>query len=507
MHSLIIALIPPALVLGIALCFHRVYTALCVGIIAAGFIATHGAPLAAFQLVRIRLFHDALDKDHIYTLGFLMLLGILIECMHKSGGVIAYSRSIQKRLANALAAQKASLTLSTTLFIDDYVSSLMVGSVMQPIMDIFGVARAKLAFLINATAAPLCVIVPATSWCAMILGVFQSAGISESGANPIVQMDPYAAYLTMIPYLFYPCFIVISAWIIVIHKISWGSMAQLERASKPLQEAAVHMTDSHYVSDLVAPIITLILGIMGAIAYSGKMWRIGSDRTFMQALQQADTLWAFFVASIVALMVGFILLWIHSPRKRKIIPRIMYDGSILMFNSLLLLTLAWTLGALLRLDLHTGTHLAHAMQAVSLPWILPLFFFFCAMLTSAATGSAWGTIALLVPIGVQMLETLNALDLLSAALGALIGGTIAGAHFSPISDATILAATSARVPHSEHIATMVPYALPALIGSVVATLFLGLCYRGTIPFGCGAYIPFIIGLLTMLTILARHKRR
>lgn len=477
-----LTLLPPVIVIVMTITTHNVIISLASGIIVAAAIASNFNPLATLALTAERIVQEThisgvftgTQLDHLYTCGFLILLGFLIQLMNHSGGIKAYTTFLLTFIKSPRAAQQTSLLLSSTLFIDDYVNNLTVGAIMRPVTDHFNIARAKLAFLLDSMSGPLCLLIPASSWVAFILAQMQSAGIGtpEQGGALIVT-DPLPVYLGCMPFLLYPILIVIVAWLVVSYNLSYGTMATFEQDVKAgAYNSRVDAVDGVQFQgsllDFMLPIFTFIGVFIGAILYSGNNMYAGGTAGFMQTLQQADPFWALFVASIVAVMVTVTLFVYHNPAGTGSIMRAFFDGCMIMKNSLIVLLLAWTLSTLLKNDLQTGTYVASLLPTDISVLYLPAIVFVLCTVISASTGSVWGTIALMLPLTVPLYSTIAGMAVthLYPLLGALFSGAVAGSHFSPISDAVIMTSCSAGCPPLDHVRTQISYASNALFGAL-----------------------------------------
>lgn len=482
-----LALVPPVFVIILTIITRNVLLSLAGGILGACFIATDGNLITTITLAIQRIIEETDimhlfyggDIGHVYTFIFLILLGILIQLMNHSGGIRAYTVYLLNFVTTGRAAQQTALALSTALFIDDYVGNLTVGAIMRPVTDHFKIARVKLAFLLDAMSGPMCILVPASSWVAFILAQMQSSGISL-GADALVPQDAYFIYLACIPYILYPILIITLTWVIVSGNFGYGAMAAQEKIAQttgnlfggkpPLTPARI--SDMHAkgtILDFILPIATFILTFLAGIAYSGNSVIFGGTAGFIVMLQVADPFWSLAVAALVAVVLSLALFVYQNPNLKNQALPIFYEGFILMKNSLLVLLLAWTLSTLLKNDLHTGTYLANLLPTqLPLSYLPIMLFVFCALI-SGATGSVWGTIALMLPITiplyVQLAPTLP-LHALYPILGGLFSGSVAGSHFSPISDAMILSSFSAGCYHLDHVRTHISYAICALIGAL-----------------------------------------
>ncbi len=524
-----LTVLPPLVVIVMTILTRNVLISLTSGVITAAAIATNFALLPAVSLAIKRVWQEThlaglvtdTALDHVYTFSFLVLLGVLIQLMNHSGGIRAYTNFLLKFIKTPRAAQQTSLMLSSTLFIDDYVNNLTVGAIMRPVTDHFKIARAKLAFLLDSMSGPLCMLVPASSWVAFILAQMQASGVSPLGhSGSLINDDPLFVYCACIPFLLYPILIVVSAWIIVSYGLSYGAMASFEQTADktgnlyggkaPLHAANITEQFSGTLLDFIVPIITFIGTFILAVLYSGKSVLLGGTADFMQTLQQADPFWSLFIASLVAVSVTIALFIYHNPGHKHYIATAFYNGFMFMKNSLLVLLLAWTLSTLLKSDLQTGTYLASLLPTKLSVAYLPFIIFSLCTIISASTGSVWGTIALMLPITIPLYYDIATgsptfLTNLYPVLGALFSGSVAGSHFSPISDAMVMTSFSAGCYHLDHVQTQMSYASNALLGSLVGFLVL-IMLPTTLGYGLTLCISLSTAFLVTISLLILRAR-
>lgn len=521
-----IVLVPPLLVLGAAALTRNVIGSLLLGIGSAALIFTHGSPLPALIHATQTIAGVISQTGNIHLFAFLLLLGTIIELMTHVGGIAAYTALLRRYVSTRKGAETTSLSLSLIFFLDDYLNSLVTGSIMRPLTDALRIPRVKLAFLINSMSSPLCAIIPATTWAATIIGQLQASGVSDQpGAGVLVAADPLITYLIAIPFVFYSFFIIGSAWFIVRRRIAFGSMYEQERIAEengnlfggkeaPSQQADIEVASGSILNFLV-PIGTFIISIPAFILYSGGHRIFGGSHGFIDTLKNAATTWSLLASGITALTVMVLLLAAQGQFSPKALMLACWRGIKLMKNSLIVLILAFTLGALLNNDLQTGAYLAKLISA-SLPIaLLPLIIFLLATITTASTGSSWGTIGVLMPLAIKTLVSLaHAVGPVSpfdiptffVSIGALLAGSVAGAHFSPITDATVVSAMSAGAYHLDHVKTQVSYSIPAFIGSCCAITTAGMTYAW------GLWSSYTLAglsglLITLGLLMLRNKYR
>jgi len=501
MLSAWLAIIPPILVIIMSLVTKNVRWALVTGILTAA-LGAQGTVFGALQLSAQKIIQEALTKDHLALFGFLILLGTLVELMNHTGGIHAYTNLLKPHLRSKKAVETTSLLLSFGFFIDDYLNNLTTGNIMRPLTDHFKIPRAKLAFLIDSMSAPLCVIIPASSWVAMILGLFQAAHIQ----------DPFNLYLSIIPALFYPIFLLISAFFIVQTRISFGAMHRYEVTAEttgnlfggntPLAQSTESLiTKKNSLADFIIPLGSFLLTMFGMILYLGGSKIMGGTRDFMTALHYTNPFLALFYASVVSLCISIPFFIIQEKVAAKKIAPLFYTGFILMKNSLIVLLLAWTFGSLLNNELALGTLmgglLSHSIATVA----MPVLFFILALFISATTGSAWGTMTIMMPLVIPLVNTESAF-FLTQSLGAIIAGAIAGGHMSPITDSMVLASASAGCYHMDHVQTQMNYAFPVVLGTMIAFLTTGLLRTNP---GLALFAAYGIGLSVSLGMLCMRS--
>lgn len=521
-----VVLLPPVFVLACAAFTHNVIVSLVFGIASAALIATDFVPLQTLLLIKDTLILKASDMASLYLFGFLIILGFIIEMMTHSGGITAYTNILHRYVKDKRSAQITSLLISIIFFIDDVMNALAVGAIMRPITDSMRIPRAKLAFLINSVVAPLCVIIPASTWVAMVLGSLQESGVSDKiNDQTIIYADPLYTYIATIPFIFYAIFIIFTAIFVVWKNIGFGTMRQQELIADetgnvfggkpPRHEKTLIQHGKGSVSGFFIPIGTFILSMIFFLFYSGNAALLGGANDLMVALQKANPFWSLFMASLLSMIVsvGYFLskkqLDLHEIKENA------YQGFMLTKDSILILFFSYTFAWLLTENLQAGAYLAHSISGILPLFILPLAIFIVSSATAASIGSSWGTILVILPLTVSMLVALSkgnaplALRIVPqfyAALGAIIGGSIAGAHFSPITDATVMASTATGCYHMDHVQTQIAYATPALIGSCISYLIIA--SLGNFPTLFTYIVSCIAGLAaTMGILLYRNQNK
>jgi Na+/H+ antiporter NhaC len=487
-------LLPPLLVLLATFVTRKLNISLILGLLSAAFIATDFSVAKSARLLTKKMIAQITDIENLYLYAFLLMLGVIITIINHTGGALAFAQHLMKKLKSSTSAQVATMSLSTILFIDDYLSYLTTGHVMRPINDKFNIPRAKLAFLIHSLGGPIVILGLVSSWVALI-----TSQLDQAGVNPLHQettkivADPFFIYIKSLPFIFYSFLMIGSTWFIVLRRISFGPMRKhelianqtgnLNAGKQPIKSTKVNTNQVGSIYQLLIPISTLIITFLAGTAYSGGYYLFGGTHGLLDSFKyNTQPFFVLFISGLITLVVSCIIAFNSGCLSKKTYMSLFQEGIDLMHSPVVMVFLASTLGILLRNDLKTGTYLAQlAFNAIPLK-LLPALFFSLAFLISFITGTSWGTIALMVPLATQMLTSLFALQtpvtpeiipILFPVLGALFSGATAGDHLSPISETTIMAASSAGCYPIDHTYTQFFYALPALCTTLLAFVLSG----------------------------------
>lgn len=496
----IFAVLPPILALAIGIFSRRILLALFIGVFAAAFISKDfeliPASIYTFQCLLknsdiLNLFNPTaiLASDSLCICLFLIILGILITCIQKVGGALAVARFIRTRLHDRRQIEGSSILLSVFFFIDDYFSCLTVGSVMLSITDRYKIARAKLAFLVDSLAAPMAILCPFSGWVAAFMGFIMDSGINlaSPGQNPLILGSPFAVYLETMPYLFYSFIALIACIVISGFGISYGPMRIEEekaaRASTFNGEEEASIVPAGHLIDFILPISIMIIATFAVMLQSGGYWLLGGKSDFLDALHHARGALGLLVGGSIALAFSVVFFLIRSKMKvREVFPAFR-DGALLMFSSVAVLILSWSLGDLMARDLHSGQVIAGFFVGSVPAFSVPAMFFISSLCIAFAIGSSWGTMAIMFPITVNFLVSMSeqappfdmhALPYLFPTLGAVLSGCIAGDHLSPIANTSILASTSCRISPALHFETQIGYGVPMILSAFIGFLVLGI---------------------------------
>lgn len=502
-YATIWALVPPVIAILLALITKEVYSSLIIGIIAGGFIFAGGNFETAINHVLFDGFVASLsDSYNMGIIVFLVLLGMLVSLMNKAGGSAAFGRWASKHIKSRVGAQLATILLGCLIFIDDYFNCLTVGSVMRPVCDEKKVSRAKLSYLIDATAAPICIIAPISSWAAAVAGFARGAG-AESGISLFVQA---------IPYNFYALFTILAMVIFAVGKFDFGPMKLHEKNA--LENGDLFTTGDRVVNedekanpkgkviDLVLPVVVLIIACVFGMIYSGEFF---SGESFINAFSNSDASVGLVIGSAIAIVFAVIYFLIRRVIGFKDIMASLPDGFKAMVPAILILTCAWTLKAMTD-SLGAKIYISQLVEgsAGAFQALLPAIIFIIAVGLSFATGTSWGTFGILIPIVLSVFEATN--PLMIVAISACMAGAVCGDHCSPISDTTIMASAGAQCNHINHVSTQLPYAL-----TVAGISFVTYVIAGALAKSGFAIVALPIGLVltvaTLFVIKAVTKKK
>lgn len=507
------ALVPAIVAIVLALCTKEVYSSLFIGIVIGGiFYAIETA--SGFPGFFNHIFTDGMtaqlsDSWNVGILIFLVVLGIMVALMNKAGGSAAFGDWAKKHIKTKVGAQVATILLGVMIFVDDYFNCLTVGSVMRPVTDKYGISKEKLAYIIDSTAAPVCIIAPISSWAAAV------AGFVTEGENGI------ALFCKAIPFNFYAFFTIIMMFALVFLKFDYGEMSKYEKALEIMSdrsESDVRTGQKGKVIDLVFPIAVLIvMCVLGMIYTGGFFTRMAESEggalepnanclNFVNAFSDSDASVGLVLGSFAALIITVIFYVCRKILSFKASMLCVPDGFKAMVPAILILTLAWTLKAMTD-SLGAKEYVAGLVEgsAAGFKMMLPAIIFVVAVLLAFATGTSWGTFGILIPICIAIFAPGNPLRIIS--ISACMAGAVCGDHCSPISDTTIMASAGAQCDHVKHVSTQLPYALSvagvSFLSYVIAGLTQGL---GLVASGIISWI-FGVGVLMCFLLFMKRKAR
>ena len=478
------ALFPPVVAIALALISKEVYSSLFLGCLVGSLLLSNFSPWET--VVNLVGAGDnggvgMINSIDVSIIIFLVILGIMVDLMNKAGGSAAFGRWATKAVKSRCGAQLLSMLLGVLIFIDDYFNCLTVGAVMRPVTESHKISRAKLAYIIDATAAPVCMLAPVSSWAAAV-----ASYVPEGFPGSRISM-----FLSQIPWNYYCILTLIMIIIISVFNIDYGPMltheynAQVKgdlfttehrpfAGADDYEEGAKHSS----VADLLVPVIVLIALCVVGLIWTGGMWDAESDNyhDFIMSFSDASAGAGLCLGSIVSLVFTFIYYWLRGligfEKSFESVP----SGFIQMVAPCLILTFAWTLCYLCRDDgLQVGTFVREMMANTgSLANFLPAVIFIIACFIGFATGTSWGTIGIMVPLVCAVFDWTDQLTLLSIGIAASCAGGVCGDHLSPISDTTIMASAGAHCYHLNHVSTQIPYGVTVAAVSFVSYIIAGL---------------------------------
>ena len=483
------SLVPPVVAIALALITKEVYSSLFIGIVIGGLFFSG----FSFMGTLTHIFQDGLVKSlsNRYNVGilvFLVVLGTLVALMNKAGGSTAFGKWAKEHIKSKIGAQIATVVLGILIFIDDYFNCLTVGSVMRPVTDRHGLAREKLAYLIDSTAAPVCIIAPVSSWAAAVTGFVEGE-------------DGFTLFLKAIPYNFYALFTIIAMFAIILADVSFGPMKKFEGAVHNYEEEEMKNTGAKgTVFDLVFPIATLIVLCILGMVYSGGFFASGEDKKgFVDAFSASDASVGLMLGSIGALIITIIAYLVRRVLNFTNMMACLPEGFKAMVPAILILTLAWTLKGMTD-SLGAKEFVAGVVQsgAGNFMSFLPALVFVIAIFLAFATGTSWGTFGILIPIVVAVFSNTDP-TLMIISISACMAGAVCGDHCSPISDTTIMSSAGAQCVHVDHVSTQIPYAMCVAGISFVTYIIAG--------FVKNPFVPFIIGTAAIIGGVILLKKR
>ena len=473
------ALFPPVVAIALALISKEVYSSLFLGCLVGALLYTQFAPwdtIVTLVGADYGIISVLADSGNMGIIVFLVTLGIMVDLMNKGGGSEAFGRWAKKTVHTRCGAQLLTMLLGVLIFVDDYFNCLTVGAVMRPVTESHKISRAKLAYVIDSTAAPVCMIAPVSSWAAAVSGYVQSPSING-----------IELFLKQIPWNYYCLLTLLMIVIISVLNIDYGSMltheynAQVkddlfttpERPFAGDDEYETGSKGKSSVLDLLVPVIVLIIICIVSLVYSGGYFDGGM--TFMEAFSAAEAGPALAIGGLIGCVFTFVYFWLRGAigfeKSMESVPQ----GFIQMIAPILILTFAWTLCSFTRFAMYSADFVSNAMANVGdLRMFLPAIIFIIGAAIGFATGTSWGTIGIMAPIVVSVFNYDAEPILCTIGLAAACSGGVMGDHCSPISDTTIMASAGAHCYHLNHVFTQIPYALTVAGVSFVSFILAGL---------------------------------
>lgn len=501
-YATILSLLPPVIAIALALITKEVYSSLFVGIVVGGALYAVGPNGFSFETMFNTIMTDGFigklaDTWNMGIIIFLVVLGVIVVLMNKAGGSRAYGEWAKKKIKSRRGAMLATFGLGALIFVDDYFNCLTVGSVMRPVTDTHKISRAKLSYIIDATAAPVCIIAPISSWAAAVSGVVEGT-------------DGLELFIKTIPFNLYALLTIVMVVVISVLNIDFGPMKKHEENA---ENGDLYTTDARpyanvdetpvstkgKVIDLILPVLILIVLCVIGMVYTGGFF---SGENFINAFANCDAAYGLALGSIAALIVVIAYFIIRRVLSFKDCMSAIPDGFKAMVPAILILTFAWTLSAMTN-NLGADVFVEGLVDATAgkLTYFLPAILFLVGTGLAFATGTSWGTFGILIPIIVPLFAATD--TMLVVCIAACLAGAVCGDHCSPISDTTIMASTGGQCDHVNHVSTQLPYAL-----TVAGVSFAGYLLAGFVP-NAFVILPVSLALLVgvLLIIKAVTKKK
>ena len=493
LYATIWSLVPPVVAIVLALITKEVYSSLFVGILIGGAFWSGFKPEATI----LHVFQDGVvgvltDSYNMGILVFLVILGVMVCMMNKAGGSAAFGRWAKEHIKTRAGAQLATIALGVLIFIDDYFNCLTVGSVMRPVTDSHNVSRAKLAYLIDATAAPICIIAPISSWAAAVTGFVKGE-------------DGFSIFIRAIPYNYYAILTVIMMVTLVLAKEDYGPMKAHEKnaiegdlfttGDRPFENTSENaIYNKGKVIDLVFPILSLIVCCVIGMIYSGGFF---SGTGFVEAFSGSDASVGLMLGSFFAMVITIVFYAVRKVLRFSDSMACIPEGFKAMVPAILILTFAWTRKAMTD-SLGAAPFVASVMNSAAggLMNLLPAIIFLVGCFLAFATGTSWGTFGILIPIVVAVFQGTNE-TMMIISISACMAGAVCGDHCSPISDTTIMASAGAQCNHVNHVSTQLPYAMTVAAVSCITYVIAGILQN--------AVICLVIGIALQIGVLLAIK--
>lgn len=485
------ALLPPVIAIALALITKEVYISLFIGVLSGALLSSSFSPIGTVEAVFDVMGAELSSTWNIGIIIFLVFLGIIVALMTRAGGSAAYARWAGGKIKSRRGALLSTFGLGALIFVDDYFNCLTVGSVMRPVTDRFKISRAKLAYIIDATAAPICIIAPISSWAAAVTGYTEG--------------DGFSLFLRTIPFNLYAWLTIIMVIFMAYTNFDFGPMKKYEQAAAkgdlfngPNEYDTgeeIKVSSKGKVLDLILPVAFLILSCITCMVYTGGFFS-GEGVSFVAAFAACDASRGLVLGSFLALVFTFLL---YIPRKVisfKEFAECIPQGFKMMTSAILILVLAWTLSGFCSDRLAAGEFVSNALKATSIGSVIfPVILFVIALGLGFATGTSWGTFGILIPIITDVFPGES--QILVICISAVLAGAVCGDHISPISDTTIMASAGAQCNHVNHVSTQIPYALVPAAACIVGYVVAGVTQNVFATLGAGIATLAIILFVKM----------
>ena len=502
--SSLLSVVPALIALLLAIATRRVLISLSLGIIVGALMLSDGNVLDAVLYLKnsvVSLLYkggeEGFNSNNINIILFLILLGILTSLLSVSGANQAFANWAQEKVKGRRGAKLMAACLVFVTFIDDYFHSLAVGAIARPVTDKFKVSRAKLAYILDSTAAPMCVLMPISSWGAYIITLI--AGLLAT--HSITGYTPLGAFVTMSAMNFYAIFSILMVFFVAYFSFDIGSMTRFEHNAMSQEEKSSEQRGSSEagVRDLVLPILALIIGTVTMMLKTGgdALVESGNPFTILGAFENTTVGISLVTGGVASIIVLTLCLLMRRHISVGDYMKAYGSGVKMMSGAILILFFAWTINGVVS-DMQTGKYLSSLVAGNISPAFLPAILFVLASAMAFSTGTSWGTFGIMLPMGAAMARHSDP-SLIIPGLSAVMAGAVCGDHCSPVSDTTILSSTGAQCNHMDHVLSQLPYALLVAAASVIGYLVVGFTESGL--------LGFITAGITMLVLIMLFKAK
>ena len=504
------SLLPPAAAIVLALAFHDVLIALVAGVWIGTTMVAGGEPASGLlRLVDTNVREALIDSDHMSIIVFSMLLGGMVAVISKSGGTLGVVRALEPLATTPRRAQLVTWVMGVLIFFDDYSNTLIVGNTMRPVTDRHLISREKLAFLVDATAAPVACVALVSTWIGYQVSLVGDA-LVKAGSD----LNPFSVFLSSIPFAFYPIFALATTLAVAVMNRDWGPMLRAEqraRAGEIMAASAQPLADFDSGEldpeegtpcrwwNAVVPIVLVVGSTLVGLYHTGRQSLLESgetSRSLSLVIGASDPFTVLLWASLIGVVAAIVLAVVQGILGLRESLAAMVTGFKSMFMAFVVLTLAWSLGQVCT-DLQTAAYLKSAVGPSVPTALLPVAIFLVAAAVSFATGTSWGTMAILTPLAVPLVldSAPGDLDILASTVAAILGGAVFGDHCSPISDTTILSSMASGCDHVDHVRTQLPYALfAASVAIVVGVLAHAVTHLNSITLIPTGFVVIVVAL-------------
>lgn len=504
-YATIVALLPPVIAIGLALITKEVYTSLLAGIITGGLLYSNFNLELMINTVFFQedggMVSKLANSWNVGILVFLVMLGILVSMLNKAGGSAAFGKWASRHIKTRIGAQISIMILGVLIFVDDYFNCLTVGSVMRPVTDRHKVSRAKLSYIIDATAAPVCIIAPISSWAAAV-----TSSVPEDA-----KINGFAVFLQTIPYNLYAILTLVMVVLVTLLRVDFGPMKKHEmnaiagdlfttpgRPYEGNEEEVVN--EKAHVLDLVLPVIVLITSCIIAMIYTGGFFQ---GTSFVEAFAGSDASVGLVLGGAVTLAFTFVYYMMRDVLSFEEFAKCIPEGFQSMIAPILILTMAWTLSGMTNLlgaKYFVADLVAHSAEAMQ--GFLPMIIFLVAAFLAFATGTSWGTFSILIPIVIGVFPEGQ---MMVISIAACLAGAVCGDHCSPISDTTIMASAGGHCEHVNHVVTQLPYVMVVAVVCLLGYMLIGIFMAAGLRVFTWLVLPVCIVILVGLLFGIRSK--